>query len=70
LLQEARPVYISRPYKHLLTHQTIHCRFIHLQAPVDFPLPDKEFSFYSPDEVAELPKPVLISRFLDDQIRN
>ena len=70
LLKETRPVYISKPYKHLLTHQTIHCRFIHLHASVDFLLPDKEFAFYSPDEVAELPKPVLISRFLDEQIRN
>ena len=70
LLKEARPVYISKPYKHLLTHQTIHCRFIHLQVSGDFPLPDKEFAFYSRDQVAELPKPVLISRFLDDQIQD
>lgn len=70
LLKEARPVYVSKPYKHLLTHQTIHCRFIHLQAPGNFSLPEKEFAFYTPEEVAELPKPVLISRFLDEQIRD
>lgn len=68
--KKAETKYVSKPYKHLLTHQTIHCRFILLQATTGFSFPDKDFAFYSPEEVAALPKPVLISRFLNEQNRN
>ena len=58
---------VSKKYTHILTHQTIHCRFIHIKANPAFDLPDKDMSFYAPHEIAQLPKPALISRFLDEQ---
>jgi A/G-specific adenine glycosylase len=65
--EKAETVKVSRKYKHILTHQTIHCRFIHIQGNPSFSLPDNELAFYSPEEVAQLPKPALISRFLNEQ---
>ena len=60
-------VEITKVYRHVLSHQTIDARFI--IAPVEslpvFGEPD-EFKFYSRKKIADLPKPVLISRFLDD----
>lgn len=67
--KKAENVRVSKPYKHVLTHQTIHCRFIHLLAAPSLSPPNDELAFYSPDEVAQLPKPALISRFLEEQIR-
>ena len=58
---------VSKKYKHILTHQTIHCRFIHVKAKAAFSVPDEALSFYSQREIAELPKPVLISRYLMEQ---
>lgn len=67
LFKKMEAVTISKKYKHILTHQIIYCRFIHLKASHSFSLAEKGLSFYSPDEVARLPKPVLISRFLHEQ---
>lgn len=67
LFKKMEAVTISKKYKHILTHQTIYCRFIHMKAPHSFSLAEKGLSFYSPGEVARLPKPVLISRFLQEQ---
>jgi A/G-specific adenine glycosylase len=67
LFEKMETVTISKKYKHILTHQTIHCRFIHVKAHPLFPSGGKELRFYSPKEVAQLPKPSLISRFLNDQ---
>ena len=58
---------ISRNYKHVLTHQTIHCRFLHIEAAPSFSAAAEGMAFYSPDEIARLPKPALISRFLEEQ---
>ena len=58
---------ISRIYKHILTHQTIHCRFIQIKTMGTFPLADDRFGFYSAAEIEQLPKPALISRFLDER---
>ena len=69
LFRTIKVVSISKLYKHILTHQTIHCRFIHLKAGPAFLIPDEEHRFYSPAEIVSLPKPALISRFLDDQNR-
>jgi A/G-specific adenine glycosylase len=55
---------ISKSYKHVLSHQVIHAVFTILQT--DRALPDKDLQFYSLKKIAELPKPVLISRFLED----
>lgn len=64
--KHAEEVNISRQYKHLLTHQTIYCRFIHVRTS-STSTADKFHSFYSANEIARLPKPVLISRFLEEQ---
>lgn len=58
---------ISKPYKHILTHQTILCRFIHLKASPSFSIEGNGVSFFSKKQIERLPKPVLISRFLNDQ---
>ena len=65
--REAATVYVSKLYKHVLTHQTIHCRFIQLQAEPSLSPPSTGLAFYTPDEVAQLPKPALINRFLQEQ---
>lgn len=56
----------SEVYKHVLSHQIIFSTFVRLRVNGD-KLPATEGKFYSPANVAELPKPVLISRFLHDE---
>lgn len=58
---------VSKKYVHILTHQTIHCQFIHLRAKPSFNLLHDGLSFYSYQEIARLPKPALITRFLTEQ---
>jgi A/G-specific adenine glycosylase len=60
-------VAVSKNYKHILTHQTIHCRFIHLRTKASLPVVQEGLSFYSQEQIANLPKPALISRFLEEQ---
>ncbi len=66
-LNKTSQVTISKKYRHILTHQVIHCQFITLKVGEDFPLAGRELSFYSRRQVAGLPKPALITRFLDEQ---
>jgi A/G-specific adenine glycosylase len=66
-IKKPAAVSVSRKYKHILSHQTIHCRFLHVKADASFISPDSQLSFYSPAEIANLPKPVLISKFLEEQ---
>lgn len=57
---------ISESYKHVLTHQHIHARFAIIKGQ-NFPAPkDKNLKFYTFDKIYDLPKPVLINRFLSD----
>jgi A/G-specific adenine glycosylase len=59
------PATITPVYKHILSHQTILCKFIIV--PWDKSGKQREDSrFYSLKRISDLPKPVLISRFLDD----
>jgi A/G-specific adenine glycosylase len=57
---------IRESYKHILSHQIIHATFIPLLFPSDFTPPEAGLKFYSFKKVSELPKPVLISKFLSD----
>lgn len=57
---------ISRVYKHILSHQLIYSKFIQITLPLDVVLNGSGLKFYSLKKVAELPKPVLISKFLSD----
>ncbi len=66
-LKHARQVAVSPKYVHILSHQKIHCRFVRVGATSRFKVPSKAFEFYSIGEIDELPKPVLITRFLTGQ---
>lgn len=55
---------ISAPYKHILSHQVIISRFIIVQN--GSATPEKGLKYYSLKKIAELPKPILITRFLED----
>ncbi len=57
---------ISHDYKHVLSHQIITAKFIVLPFSEISMALKKNLKFYSPKQMAELPKPVLISRFLHD----
>ncbi|MEJ7643093.1 MAG: A/G-specific adenine glycosylase [Chryseolinea sp.] len=57
---------ISAEYKHVLTHQIIFSRFIVVEDVKGFGVSDRTLKFYSAKKIAALPKPVLISRFLED----
>ena len=65
--EKAESFEISKDYRHVLTHQIIHCRFIQVRANPSFTLAEEGLSFYSRREIAELPKPALISRFLQEE---
>jgi A/G-specific adenine glycosylase len=62
---KGRPqIQVSTPYKHVLTHQTIFCRFVVIDHK-SVPQLEKPMKFYSLKQISALPKPVLISRFLE-----
>lgn len=68
-LQQVLPVATikseSAIYKHVLTHQTIEAKFWHvvLDEAANLPLP-LDYEFYTWQEVEELPKPILIEKYL------
>ncbi|MBT1701093.1 A/G-specific adenine glycosylase [Fulvivirgaceae bacterium PWU4] len=57
---------ISKNYKHILTHQTIFSRFIIVKSDKKIKHVHQNHSFYSLPQIAALPKPVLVSRFLQE----
>ena len=63
---------ISKGYKHQLTHQLIHAHFVRMHWPQGIKLPAGPMfvnaKWYSPKQIAQLPKPVLISRYLEDEV--
>jgi A/G-specific adenine glycosylase len=59
-------VEISPNYKHILTHQVIHAKFLLITARKFNGIKDKNLKFYTFDKIYDLPKPVLITRFLSD----
>jgi A/G-specific adenine glycosylase len=65
LIKKKEEVRISGEYKHILSHQTIFSTFIIVKSKKQRRL-KKNGSFYSLKQISELPKPVLISRFLND----
>jgi len=56
---------ISDTYKHILSHQIIHAKFIFLKG-VSNNFLQEPFAFYTTEKIEDLPKPVLITRFLSD----
>ena len=65
-VRKAKEVSISKPYKHILTHQTIYSRFIivkNSKKPVGI---KGNQTVYTLKEIEALPKPVLVTKFLAD----
>ena len=57
---------ISSSYKHVLTHQIILAKFVLIKSG-KFKLPEEQnLKFYTFEKIYDLPKPVLITRFLSD----
>jgi A/G-specific adenine glycosylase len=65
-IKKSGAVKISKSYKHVLSHQTIFSRFIIVKNGKRFISGQEKHSFYNFSEISELPKPVLVSRFLTD----
>jgi A/G-specific adenine glycosylase len=58
-------VIAQKKYKHILTHQIIISTFTVIEQQ-RLPKNTADYKFYSKKKIAELPKPVLISKFLED----
>jgi len=61
----------SKTYKHLLSHQTIYCKFYPINASPEFksnPSELGEYQLFSEDEIYNLPKSILIDRYLGEKI--
>jgi A/G-specific adenine glycosylase len=56
---------VSKKYKHVLSHQIIHATFIIIKSDASSH-ETENLKYYSAKKIAALPKPVLISRFLED----
>jgi len=61
-----KEVEVSDEYRHVLSHQIILARFIIVPHKKEMTLSDNSLKFFTPQKISELPKPVLISKFLHD----
>ena len=59
---------ISKEYKHVLTHQRIYATFYKIKLPQGVLIEQKNLSYYSATEIERLPKPILISKYLNEYI--
>lgn len=59
---------VSQEYKHVLSHQHIYTRFYRIQSSKKIVLTEASHTYYTLEEVAQLPKPVLINKYLTDDI--
>jgi len=70
-IKKILPENISSVYKHVLSHQTLFATFIRLPWDENFASisldHSKEYKFYSLKKISDLPKPVLITRFLEEK---
>lgn len=57
---------VSGYYKHVLSHQTILAKFVVIEPDRKKPVIPEPLRFFSKRAILDLPKPVLISRFLHD----
>jgi len=59
---------ISPVYRHALSHQMIHARFVEIVLPPGMRIPDtpifSDTRFLSPRQIAHVPKPVLVTQYL------
>jgi A/G-specific adenine glycosylase len=58
---------ITGMYRHILTHQIIMARFITIKHSKGLTINGKNLKFFSRTRVNDLPKPILISQFLDKE---
>ncbi len=61
----------SKLYKHLLSHQTLLCRFIEIEMNQDFDFKSTDwdgYKLYSKMEIEQLPKSILTDRYLGEKI--
>lgn len=69
-LKDADPAGVSEVYKHVLSHQHLMTRFVWIKFSDDQSLKkfmkENHLAFYSKKQVANLPKPILITRFLHE----
>jgi A/G-specific adenine glycosylase len=65
-LKKANDVTVSKAYKHILSHQTIFSRFIIIKCRKKPAGIEGKHGVYTLKQVNDLPKPVLVSRFLTD----
>lgn len=54
-------------YKHVLSHQIILAKFTTLEVHEVYKIKEENLKYFSPAKVADLPKPVLINRFLESE---
>lgn len=70
-IKKILPDNVSSVYKHVLSHQTLFATFVELPWDENFPVSQlsgvSEYKFFSLKKISELPKPVLITRFLKDR---
>jgi A/G-specific adenine glycosylase len=65
-VKHAERLKISNSYKHVLSHQIIHATFI-LMKSAKSDRKKKDFKYFTIKQIADLPKPVLISRYMSDE---
>ncbi len=65
---KVKEIKVSSVYKHILTHQVIYARFYTVNLLLKNGLPTNKHGFYTFSEVKELPKPVLVSKYLNEVI--
>lgn len=68
LVAKTKRIDLSKEYVHILSHQKIKARFItvYIQGVSADIMVEERLKFYPLDEVHDLPKPVLISHYLND----
>ncbi len=65
ILKRKNPSLVTKQYKHILSHQNIHAKFIVINDVEELPRMNG-LKFYSKKKIKGLPKPILIHRFLTD----
>lgn len=66
IIEDQNNITISKTYKHVLSHQIIHSRFILIKTSRKINGVKDGLAYYSLKKISKLPKPVLVSRFLED----
>jgi A/G-specific adenine glycosylase len=57
---------VSKPVKHILSHQKLHANFIQIEDFTEAFLPDQSWFYVSREELEKLPQPKLIFQFFEN----